>query len=142
MPTEIDSRRPLPPGPRKAAPRRRGGARARSSRPPPQGTLQVVEAKLRPPTLRQGLITRPALVNRLRREAPPVVSVVAPAGYGKTTLVAQWAAVEPRPVAWLTIDARDNDPVVLLAHVVAALDLGGAARPTANRAAFVESKGR
>jgi LuxR family maltose regulon positive regulatory protein len=95
----------------------------------------VVEAKIRPPTLRQGLVARPALVNRLRREAPPVVSVVGPAGYGKTTLVAQWAAAEPRPVAWLTIDARDNDPVVLLAHVVAALDLGGAARPTPNRAA-------
>ena len=133
MQSEIDSRRPRPPGPRKA-PSRRGGARARS-RPPPQATLHVVEAKVRPPSLRQGLIARPALVNRLRREAAPVVSVVSPAGYGKTTLLAQWAAAEPRPVAWLTIDARDNDPVVLLPHVVAALDLGGGARPTADRAA-------
>jgi LuxR family maltose regulon positive regulatory protein len=102
----------------------------------------VVQAKLRPPALRQGLVARPALVNRLRRETAPVVSVVAPAGYGKTTLLAQWAAAEARPVAWLSIDARDNDVVVLLAHVVAALDLGGSDRPTADRAARLVAKRR
>jgi LuxR family transcriptional regulator, maltose regulon positive regulatory protein len=50
------------------------------------------------------------------------VTVVAPAGYGKTTLLAQWAAVERRPVAWVSIDARDNDVLILLKHLVAAVD--------------------
>src|SRR5215218_9551626 len=52
----------------------------------------------------------------------PVVCVVAPAGYGKTTLLAQWAEREPRPVAWVAVDQRDNDPAVLLTYVAVALD--------------------
>src|SRR5205823_5235960 len=46
----------------------------------------------------------------------------APAGYGKTTLLAQWAAKDARPFAWLSLDERDNDPLVLLRHLTAALD--------------------
>jgi len=62
-------------------------------------------------------------VNRLRAAgAFPRVVVVAPAGYGKTTLLAQWAARDARPFAWLSVDERDNDPIVLLRHLVAALD--------------------
>ena len=49
------------------------------------------------------------------------MSLVAPPGYGKTTVLAQWAAREPRPVAWLTLDALDNDPVILVRYLVAAL---------------------
>ena len=48
--------------------------------------------------------------------------VVAPAGYGKTTLLSQWAARDARPFAWVSVDERDNDPYVLLKHVAAALD--------------------
>ena len=48
--------------------------------------------------------------------------VVAPAGYGKTTLLSQWAARDARPFAWVSVDERDNDPFVLLQHVAAALD--------------------
>ena len=48
--------------------------------------------------------------------------MVAPAGYGKTVLVAQWAADEDRPVLWLTLDALDNDPSVFLTYVAAAVD--------------------
>jgi LuxR family transcriptional regulator, maltose regulon positive regulatory protein len=62
------------------------------------------------------------LVSRLRRETASVVSLVAPAGHGKTTLLAQWAAADSRPVVWVAIDARDNDPRVLLEHVAAAVD--------------------
>jgi LuxR family maltose regulon positive regulatory protein len=50
------------------------------------------------------------------------VLVVAPAGYGKTTLLSQWAARDSRPFAWVSLDERDNDPYVLLKHVAAALD--------------------
>jgi LuxR family maltose regulon positive regulatory protein len=51
-----------------------------------------------------------------------VISLVAPVGYGKTTVLTEWAGAESRPVAWLSIDARDNDPVILLKHLVAAVE--------------------
>jgi LuxR family transcriptional regulator, maltose regulon positive regulatory protein len=84
--------------------------------------FDVIEAKLRPPPLRPGVVPRGALVSRLRRDSAAAVTLVARAGYGKTTLLAQWAAAESRPVAWLSLDARDNDPVVLLHDLVAAVD--------------------
>jgi len=75
-------------------------------------------------------VPRSSLVNRLRHAASTrAVTVVAPAGYGKTTLLAQWAATEPRPVAWISIDARDNDPLVFLRHVVTALGRVGPQDP-------------
>ena len=39
---------------------------------------------------------------------------MAPAGYGKTTLLGQWAAKDARPFAWVSLDDADNDPVVVL----------------------------
>jgi hypothetical protein len=51
-----------------------------------------------------------------------VVSVVAPAGYGKTTLLAQWAQRKGGRVGWLTVDPHDNDPAVLLTYLAVALD--------------------
>jgi ATP/maltotriose-dependent transcriptional regulator MalT len=54
-----------------------------------------------------------------------VVLVSAPAGYGKSTLVAQWSDLDPRPGGWVQCGPGDNDPVVLLAHVVAALERTG-----------------
>jgi LuxR family maltose regulon positive regulatory protein len=47
---------------------------------------------------------------------------VAPPGYGKTTLLAQWSKRKGHRVGWVSIDRRDNDPVVLLTYVAAALD--------------------
>jgi LuxR family maltose regulon positive regulatory protein len=82
----------------------------------------VVESKIQAPSSKRETVARTALVKRLRQADAGIVLVVAPAGYGKTTLLAQWAAADPRPVAWLTCDERDNDPVVLLTHAVAALD--------------------
>ena len=85
--------------------------------------FDVVESKLRPPPGQPESVPRTALVNRLRAAgAFPIVLVVAPAGYGKTTLLSQWAARDARPFAWVSIDERDNDPYVLLKHVAAALD--------------------
>jgi len=82
----------------------------------------VVESRIQVPVLRSGLVSRTALVNRLRAtDSVPVVTLTAPAGYGKTTVLAQWADRDPRPFAWISIDARDRDPVVLLQHVAAAL---------------------
>jgi LuxR family transcriptional regulator, maltose regulon positive regulatory protein len=86
-------------------------------------TFDVLPSKLAIPAERAGHVHRTALVNRLRtaRNAA-VVSIVAPAGYGKSTLVAQWAARDDRSFAWVSVDERDNDPVVLLTHVAAAVD--------------------
>ena len=85
--------------------------------------FDVVESKLRPPPGQPESVPRTALVNRLRAAgAFPIVLVVAPAGYGKTTLLSQWAARDARPFAWVSVDERDNDPYVLFKHVAAALD--------------------
>jgi LuxR family transcriptional regulator, maltose regulon positive regulatory protein len=82
----------------------------------------VIESRIQPPVLRPGLVSRTALVNRLRAtDSLPVVAMTAPAGYGKTTVLTQWAARDARPFAWISVDKRDRDPIVLLQHVAAAL---------------------
>ena len=91
--------------------------------PPPAPSFDFVSAKVQVPVPRAGSILRTALVNRLRGAAPvPLVTLVAPAGFGKTTLLAQWASRDRRPFAWVSIDERDNDPIVFLTHLAAALD--------------------
>jgi LuxR family maltose regulon positive regulatory protein len=68
-------------------------------------------------------VCRTSLVERLARDdLRPVVSVVAPAGYGKTTLLSQWAERDGRAFAWVSVDDRDNDPKVFLTYVARALD--------------------
>jgi len=53
--------------------------------------------------------------------------VSAPAGYGKTTLLALWREQDARPFAWVSLDAADNDPVAFVSGLLAALEpvLGG-----------------
>jgi LuxR family transcriptional regulator, maltose regulon positive regulatory protein len=78
---------------------------------------------LRPSVRRKGIVPRSRLVARLQASRTiPLVSVVASPGYGKTTLLAQWAAKDRRSFAWLTLDERDNDPTVLLSSIAASLD--------------------
>ncbi len=52
----------------------------------------------------------------------PIILVSAAPGYGKTTLLAQWASRSRRPFAWVSVDEHDNDPIVLLSYIAAALD--------------------
>lgn len=54
--------------------------------------------------------------------AAPIVLLSAPAGYGKTTLLALWRERDERPFAWLSLDAGDNDPVALIAGLLATLE--------------------
>ena len=61
-------------------------------------------------------------MNRLRASSTSLVTLVAPAGYGKTTLAAQWVERERRPCAWLSVDESDDDPAVLLARLGEALE--------------------
>jgi len=73
--------------------------------------------------LRPGTVRRSSLIERLERGDPgPVVSVVAPAGYGKTTLLCQWAESSGLAFAWVSVEGLDNDPKVLLTRVAEALD--------------------
>jgi LuxR family maltose regulon positive regulatory protein len=82
----------------------------------------VTEAKLFRPPIRPGIVRRNELVERLRASTASVVAISAPAGYGKTTLLAEWAERDRRPFAWVSVDEADGDPVVFLGHVVVALD--------------------
>ena len=85
--------------------------------------FDLMTSKLRRPAARPGTIPRSSLIGRLAADgSPPIVSVVAPSGYGKTTLLAQWAARDGQAFAWVSLDDRDNDPKVLLSYVAAALD--------------------
>src|SRR5690348_5324003 len=74
----------------------------------------------RPPTPR-AVLRRPRLLEALAEERPLVV-VVAPAGYGKTTALSEWCRHHPRPCAWLTLDDRHDDPRVLLRAIGGAVD--------------------
>jgi LuxR family maltose regulon positive regulatory protein len=74
------------------------------------------------PRPRRGLVHREALVQQLvDADETAVVLIQAPPGYGKTTLMAQWAGVMAPRAAWLSLDAGDDDPVLLLRHLDAAL---------------------
>jgi len=88
----------------------------------PQLGFELLESKFHPPAARPGIVTRATLIGRLTAAQAPVITVVAPPGYGKTTLMAQWAErIGPR-VAWVSCDDADNDPVVLLSALAVALD--------------------
>ena len=85
--------------------------------------FDLVVSKLRRPPSRPGTVRRSSLIERLARDdSGPIVSVVAPAGYGKTTLLSQWAERNGQAFAWVSVDEADNDPKVLLTYVAEALD--------------------
>src|ERR671915_470149 len=83
---------------------------------------QLLKAKLYVPRGRADAVPRPRLYERLdegvRRE---LTLVSAPAGFGKTTLLADWGRRSEFPVAWVSLDERDDDPVRFLLYVVAAI---------------------
>src|ERR1051325_10186138 len=88
----------------------------------------LLEMKLHVPRWRRSLVARPRLSERLSRGAESTLTLVsAPAGFGKTTLLAEWlaaAAAGERSVAWLSLDQRDNDPASFWTYLVAALNAG------------------
>jgi LuxR family maltose regulon positive regulatory protein len=81
--------------------------------------------KLYVPKLRRGLVARPRLLERMGNGAEARLTLVsAPAGFGKTTVLAAWlyeASAEGRCVAWLSLDAADNEPASFWTYVVTAL---------------------
>jgi LuxR family maltose regulon positive regulatory protein len=90
----------------------------------PFGPPGVLVTKLHPPVVQAQTVVRRRLLDALAPQPAIRLTVVAaPAGYGKSTLLAMWREVEAarRSVAWVTLDDRDNDPVVLWSHVIEAL---------------------
>jgi LuxR family maltose regulon positive regulatory protein len=93
--------------------------RARTQ-PLPRDPLRAT--KLRVPPVRSDLVARERLNAQLDRAARHTLTLVcAPAGFGKTTLLAGWAGRTRHPVAWVTLDAADNDPARFWEYVIAAL---------------------
>ncbi|HEV8251344.1 MAG TPA: AAA family ATPase, partial [Gaiellaceae bacterium] len=98
--------------------------RFRRSKSPRAAVLApVLESKLTAPGVRPGHVARQRLVSRLSGFVPQKLTVLAaPAGFGKTTLLAEWFENEPRgSVAWVTLDEHDDDPLRFWSHVVEAL---------------------
>jgi LuxR family transcriptional regulator, maltose regulon positive regulatory protein len=87
----------------------------------------LLATKLHIPRPRRGHVPRPLLLEHLAEGlASRLVLVCTPAGFGKTTLLADWARTGQRPVAWLSLDEGDNDPARFWRRATAAL---GRARP-------------
>jgi len=99
-------------------------------------TFGTAESKIRRPVHRDGLIPRTSLVRALVAipDRASLVLLTAPAGYGKTTALSQWAAEDPREFAWVTVDEADADPVRLAGHVALAMRRIGPVDPAVFRA--------
>jgi LuxR family maltose regulon positive regulatory protein len=82
----------------------------------------VLETKLRRATVRPEAVARGHLLQRIGQSTAPVTVICAPAGYGKTTLLSQLAAGQSGPVAWVSLDTSDNDPVLLLSEIAMAVE--------------------
>jgi LuxR family maltose regulon positive regulatory protein len=81
----------------------------------------LLTTKLHPPRLPSVLVPRERLVALLDSGQQHQFTLLhAPAGFGKTTLVAQWIAHCQVPTAWLSLDSGDNDPVRFWSAVIAA----------------------
>lgn len=90
--------------------------------------LSLIKTKLYTPSLRPSHVVRPRLQDSLNHEflhengfARKVTLLCAPAGYGKTSLTVDWLSTLDLPVAWLSLDEHDNDPVRFLNYLVHAL---------------------
>ncbi|HEY7133713.1 MAG TPA: AAA family ATPase [Acidimicrobiia bacterium] len=90
--------------------------------------MTVVPDRFRAGTARQpwktsrAEVPRSLLIERLVAAGDRLVAVAAPAGYGKTTLLRQWAEADERPFAWVAADGTSNDPRALLLAIMRALD--------------------
>ena len=97
--------------------------------PAPDFGRLLLDAKLSVPQPGRGVVDRAELIRTARSSDCRVVGVTAPAGYGKSTFLGEWARAEDRRVAWVSLDRLDDDPaalVALLAHAYARVDPAGA----------------
>jgi LuxR family maltose regulon positive regulatory protein len=87
------------------------------------GAATPLETKLHAPAVRREWVHRAELVHQLARTRAKLILIDAPAGFGKTTLVAQWQAQagRSRRFAWVSLDGGDNDEVRLWQHILSTL---------------------
>jgi LuxR family maltose regulon positive regulatory protein len=86
--------------------------------------VPILAAKLFTPPPPPGAILRPRLIDRLNQgltKGSRLTLISASAGFGKSTLASQWLAESERPVAWLSLDEEDHDPLRFIAYLVSAL---------------------
>src|SRR5215469_17861393 len=88
--------------------------------PRPEFNQLLLDAKFSIPRPRPGTVSRGDLAETARSGACRLVAVTAPAGYGKSTFLAEWAAAEDRRVVWVPLDRFDDDPAVLVASLASA----------------------
>ncbi|HVD88121.1 MAG TPA: hypothetical protein VNB91_04380, partial [Jatrophihabitantaceae bacterium] len=80
----------------------------------------LLDSKLSVPPSRPGFVSRAGLIEAARANGCRVVGVTAPAGYGKSTMLVEWAGAEDRRVAWVSLDRFDDDPALLLSLLASA----------------------
>ncbi|HKO83910.1 MAG TPA: AAA family ATPase, partial [Actinomycetota bacterium] len=100
--------------------------------PPPPAEVPLLASKLTPPRTPRWLVARGRLLKLLEAGVRGRLTVLTgPAGSGKTVLLSTWAttAALPGPVAWLSLEATDNDPARFWSYLLAALRQSGAAPP-------------
>jgi len=86
-----------------------------------QGVIPGVNlARTVPPVVPANFLSRKHLFRLFETHAPGATIVAAPAGYGKTMLVAEWAAAQSRPTIWCAVDPNDS-PQMFFAHIVQAV---------------------
>jgi LuxR family transcriptional regulator, maltose regulon positive regulatory protein len=86
--------------------------------------MLILTTKLHMPASLAELVPRARLTERLNEGMNGKLTLVsAPAGFGKTTLVSEWAAGSRQPVAWISMDEEDNDPIQFLTYIIAALQM-------------------
>jgi LuxR family maltose regulon positive regulatory protein len=90
---------------------------------------ELLDAKFSVPQPRPGTVSRGHLIQTARSSGCRLVAITAPAGYGKSTFLAEWAATEERRVAWLSLDRLDDDPATLLASLASVYCHAGLGSP-------------
>jgi LuxR family maltose regulon positive regulatory protein len=80
----------------------------------------LLNTKLAVPAVRPGRVSRRSLISRVRTPANRVIAISAPAGYGKSTLLSEWAATDERAIAWVSLERYDDDPAKLLTLLASA----------------------
>ena len=93
---------------------------------PARGLSRVpLDGKFAVPQTRPGTVRRGTLIETARASGCRLIAVTAPAGYGKSTFLVEWAANEDRPVAWVSLDRFDDDPATLLTVLAYAYSRAG-----------------
>ena len=85
--------------------------------------MPLLQTKFHIPPVRRELVHRARLIDLLKtRQQHKLTLLTAPAGFGKTTLAASWLSEQECPVAWVSLDESDNDPIRFFSYVISALD--------------------